>query len=306
MSGRDTKAGASAPDEGPAEKRRTLVHLSGVQKRYVMGDEALFALAGLDLEIQQGEFVAIMGPSGSGKSTLMNILGCLDRPTAGDYTLAGAEVSGLSDDELADVRNETIGFVFQSFHLLPRKSALDNVMLPLLYRRQNRPSRSEMVRMATASLEHVGLGDRTQHRPNEMSGGQRQRVAIARALVGAPDVILADEPTGNLDTKTTHEILELMVELWTQGSTVIVVTHEDEVGAVCERVVTLRDGKLVSDVKKGEPGHPSTWVGARGADHDALHAQNPVHADEAGEPGDVEPADRETAGTAQAARGRPA
>ncbi len=226
-----------------------MITLNQIRKVYQMGDEEVVALNGLTLHIDEGEFVAIMGPSGSGKSTLMNILGCLDQPTDGQYELGGELVSNLDDDDLAEVRNRKLGFVFQSFNLLPEYSALENVALPLVYART--PHARKLAREA---LEKVGLGDRTGHRPNELSGGQRQRVAIARALVTRPGVILADEPTGNLDTRTGDDILALFAELYQAGTTVIMVTHEREVAEHAERIVTIRDGLLDSDERIGQTG----------------------------------------------------
>jgi putative ABC transport system ATP-binding protein len=222
-----------------------MISLTNVQKIYEMGGETVAALAGLDLHVAAGEYLAIMGPSGSGKSTLMNILGCLDRPSAGSYRLDGKDVGELSDDELALIRNRKIGFVFQSFNLLPQLPALDNVALPLLY--SGAPDPRERARQA---LGRVGLAGRAGHRPAELSGGQRQRVAIARALVTEPVVILADEPTGNLDTRTGEEILALFAELHRSGATVLLVTHEPEVGAHAERIITIRDGRLASDERR--------------------------------------------------------
>lgn len=230
---------------------KPLVCASGVHRHYTMGSETVRALDGVDLNIEEGELVAVMGQSGSGKSTLMNILGCLDTPSEGEYTLAGTPIKSLDAEALAEVRNEHIGFVFQSFHLLPRQSALENVTLPLVYRRKNKLSNKEREKKAKESLTLVGLGDRVLHKPNEMSGGQRQRVAIARALVGDPSILLADEPTGNLDSSTGEEILQLLTKLQReQNKTVIIVTHEPEVGERCDRVITLRDGRIISDVRK--------------------------------------------------------
>ena len=229
-----------------------LVELRAVEKIYRMGGEEVRALDGVDLDIEEGELVAIMGQSGSGKSTLMNVLGCLDTPSSGTYRLAGLPVDELDGDALAEVRNRHIGFVFQSFHLLPRQTALENVTLPLVYRREGRITRRDRTELAAQALEKVGLKERASHRPNQMSGGQRQRVAIARALVNDPSIVLADEPTGNLDTKTSEEILALLVSLQRElGRTVIIVTHEREVGERCDRVVWLKDGKVVSDERKG-------------------------------------------------------
>jgi putative ABC transport system ATP-binding protein len=209
-----------------------------------MGEEEFKALDGIDLSIQRNEYVALIGPSGSGKSTLMNLLGCLDTPSEGKYILNGRDTSAMNDNELAKVRNQEIGFVFQSFHLLPRMSVLHNVMQPLVYRGI---PKAERVKMATQALGKVGLSDRMGHRPNQLSGGQRQRVAVARALVGNPSILLADEPTGNLDSKTSAEIMALFDELHQQGQTVIVVTHEPDIAAHCHRTLRVSDGKIVQD-----------------------------------------------------------
>jgi putative ABC transport system ATP-binding protein len=221
-----------------------VIRVTGLQRSYVMGTETVHALRGVDVEIRRNEYVAIMGPSGSGKSTLMNLLGCLDTPSAGEYWLNGQEVSRMSDDALARVRNKEIGFVFQTFNLLPRATALQNVELPLVY--AGVPS-AERRRKAAAALERVGLGARMDHRPNELSGGQRQRVAIARGLVNDPALLLADEPTGNLDSTTTEEILGVFKSLHQQGQTIIIVTHEPDVAQHAERTVVIRDGKIASD-----------------------------------------------------------
>ncbi len=227
-----------------------LLNTQNVTKFYGSDDATVHALAGVDLSVRRGEFVAIMGPSGSGKSTLMNILGCLDRPTSGAYVLDGEDVSELSRAQLADVRNRKIGFIFQSFNLLPRLSALKNVMMPMLYYRQDadeRPRVDEREERATRALEDVGLGDRLHHRPNQLSGGQQQRVAIARALVNQPPLILADEPTGNLDSHASEEVMTLIGGLHRKGVTILMVTHDPTIAAHAERVVCLRDGLIVAD-----------------------------------------------------------
>jgi putative ABC transport system ATP-binding protein len=224
-----------------------LLAFRDLTKIYHVGGEEVRALDGVSLDIEEGEYVAVMGPSGSGKSTLMNILGCLDTPTGGSYRLKGREIARLSDDELAAIRNQEIGFVFQTFNLLPRSDALHNVELPLIYAGLSSSGRRER---ASAALAAVGLSDRMHHKPNELSGGQRQRVAIARALVNQPSIILADEPTGNLDTKTGNEILATFESIHAQGKTVIVVTHEEDVAAHAHRVVRLRDGKIESDQRQ--------------------------------------------------------
>jgi putative ABC transport system ATP-binding protein len=221
-----------------------VIDIEGVTKLYQMGEETIRALRGVALKIRRNEYLAIMGPSGSGKSTLMNMLGCLDTPTAGRYEFTGKSVAEMDDDELAGIRNREIGFVFQTFNLLPRSDALHNVELPLIYAGVGR---AERLARAREALEHVGLGDRLHHRPNELSGGQRQRVAIARALVTRPSIILADEPTGNLDSKTGVEILGLFEQLYAQGNTLIVVTHEEDVARHARRIVRLRDGLIESD-----------------------------------------------------------
>jgi len=221
-----------------------VIDIEGVTKLYKMGAEIIHALRGVNLQIHRNEYLAIMGPSGSGKSTLMNMLGCLDTPTAGHYQFAGKNVATMVDDELADIRNREIGFVFQTFNLLPRSDALHNVELPLIYAGL---SKSVRIERAEQALSNVGLGDRMHHKPNELSGGQRQRVAIARALVTRPSIILADEPTGNLDSKTGVEIMELFEQLYAQGNTLIVVTHEEDIARHARRIVRLRDGLIESD-----------------------------------------------------------
>jgi len=222
---------------------KTLISIEGLRKTYHIGTQQVHALAGLDLGIDVNEYVALMGPSGSGKSTLMNVLGCLDSPTAGSYHLNGQNVANLDEDALADIRNREIGFVFQTFNLLPRYSALENVALPLIYAGL---SKLERLERAEEVLEMVGLQDRMVHKPNELSGGQRQRVAVARALVNRPSIILADEPTGNLDTATSMEIMNLFGEIQAAGNTVILVTHEEDIAECAHRIVRLRDGKVES------------------------------------------------------------
>ncbi len=227
--------------------RMPLIEARGLWKSYSMQAEEVHALRGVDLNVESGEYAAIMGPSGSGKSTLMNLLGCLDTPSKGSYRLNGREVSAMEDDELAHIRNQEIGFVFQTFHLLPRASAMRNVELPLVYRGVRAEERAERARKA---LESVDLGDRLGHRPNELSGGQRQRVAIARALVNQPSMVLADEPTGNLDSTTGEEILSIFDELNRRGNTLLVVTHEEDVAAHAKRVIRLRDGRIEKDSRR--------------------------------------------------------
>jgi putative ABC transport system ATP-binding protein len=221
-----------------------LIDINGIQKVYKVGQEEVFALKTIDLDIFKGEYVALMGPSGSGKSTLMNILGCLDSFTAGQYILNGTDVSKMTENALAEVRNKEIGFVFQTFNLLPRMSALENVALPLVYAGINKKDRLER---AEEVLVQVGLKDRMKHKPNELSGGQRQRVAIARGLVNRPSILLADEPTGNLDTKTSVEIMELFRDIHSKGNTIVLVTHEEDIAMNAKRIVRLRDGLIESD-----------------------------------------------------------
>jgi len=221
-----------------------LITIKDIGRKYVIGTEIIHALKSVSLTINKGEFVALMGPSGSGKSTLMNILGCLDTPTKGEYILNGINVSHMSDNELADVRNSEIGFVFQTFNLLPRNTALDNVALPLIYAGLSKEKRQEKAKQA---LTNVGLENRMDHKPNELSGGQRQRVAVARALINDPSIILADEPTGNLDTKTSIEIMGLVEDIHAKGNTIILVTHEEDIALHAHRIVRMRDGLIESD-----------------------------------------------------------
>jgi putative ABC transport system ATP-binding protein len=224
-----------------------LIHLEEIKKNYIMGRQELQVLKGISLDIQRNEYVALMGPSGSGKSTLMNILGCLDSPSSGKYILNGHDVSTMLDNSLADIRNKEIGFVFQQFNLLPRLSALENVALPLVYAGINKKTRMEM---AHEVLRKVDLSDRSHHKPNELSGGQCQRVAIARALVNNPSIILADEPTGNLDSKTSYEIMSIFAQIHDEGNTVVLVTHEEDISNYAKRVIRLRDGVLESDKRR--------------------------------------------------------
>lgn len=224
--------------------KSSIIEIKGITRNFSLGSEVVYVLKGIDLSIAQGDYVALMGPSGSGKSTLMNLLGCLDTPTSGNYILNGKDVSQMSDDELAGIRNKEIGFVFQTFNLLPRTTALDNVALPMVYAGFNKSDRHKR---ASEVLGQVGLGDRMDHHPNQLSGGQRQRVAVARALVNNPSIILADEPTGNLDTKTSVEIMQLFDAIHANGNTVILVTHEEDIAAHAHRIIRLRDGVIESD-----------------------------------------------------------
>ncbi len=227
-----------------------LIHLESIVKNYKVGPSVVRALRSVSIDIHRGEYVAVMGASGSGKSTLMNIIGCLDTPTSGTYILNGKEVSSMSDNELAGIRNKEIGFVFQVFNLLPRNSALENVMLPLIYAGEKKHGRTEK---AMKMLEDVGLGDRVEHKPNELSGGQRQRVAIARALVNSPSLILADEPTGNLDSKISEEIMKLFAEIHRKGNTILMVTHEEDIARHAHRIIRLKDGVVESDILNPNP-----------------------------------------------------
>ena len=221
-----------------------IIETQSISKRYVMGEEVIDALKDVTISVNKGEYVAFMGPSGSGKSTLMNIVGCLDTPSTGKYILNGQDVSQMSENELAAVRNKEIGFVFQTFNLLPRQSALENVALPLIYAGYTKKERTEI---AMKTLKGVGLDNRALHKPNELSGGQRQRVAVARALVNDPSILLADEPTGNLDTKTSYEIMDLFDQLHKKGNTIVMVTHEDDIAQYAHRIIRLRDGVVESD-----------------------------------------------------------
>ncbi|MFZ4061146.1 MAG: ABC transporter ATP-binding protein [Bacteroidia bacterium] len=221
-----------------------VIRTLNLTRNFVLGKELIYVLKGIDIQIQKNEYVAFMGPSGSGKSTFMNIIGCLDSPTAGEYRLNGTNVAGLNDNQLAEIRNKEIGFIFQTFNLMARYSALENVALPLIYAGV---PKAERLKRAKAVLEQVGLGDRMKHKPNELSGGQRQRVAVARALVNNPTILLADEPTGNLDTKTSYEIMGLFEELHKKGNTIILVTHEEDIARHSTRIVRLRDGLIESD-----------------------------------------------------------
>lgn len=227
-----------------------LIDINQLKRDFVLGNEIVYVLKAIDLKISKGEYVALMGPSGSGKSTLMNLLGCLDTPTSGTYILNGKDVSQMTDDDLAEIRNKEIGFVFQTFNLLPRTTALDNVALPMVYAGYSKSERKER---ATEVLKQVSLSDRMDHQPNQLSGGQRQRVAIARALVNKPSIILADEPTGNLDSKTSVEIMQLFNDIHKNGNTVILVTHEEDIAAYAHRVIRLRDGMIESDTINPNP-----------------------------------------------------
>lgn len=226
--------------------QQPIIEIKNIIRNFSLGSETVYVLKGVNLEINKGEYVALMGPSGSGKSTLMNILGCLDTPTSGSYILNGKDVSKMEENSLAEIRNKEIGFVFQTFNLLPRTTALDNVALPMIYAGK---SKTERVARATEVLEQVNLADRMDHHPNQLSGGQRQRVAVARALVNHPSIILADEPTGNLDTKTSIEIMALFNEIHAKGNTVILVTHEEDIAAHAHRIIRLRDGVVESDTR---------------------------------------------------------
>ena len=226
------------------ENKPTIIRLEHLYKSYFLGKEEIPVLKDINLKVQKNEYVALMGPSGSGKSTLMNILGCLDQPTRGRYFLNDIDVSTMNDNELAHIRNKFIGFVFQTFHLLPRNTALENVEMPLIYAGLPKKERTEKARIA---LEKVGLADRMHHKPNELSGGQRQRVAIARALVNQPSLILADEPTGNLDSKTSIEIMNLLEQIYQQGNTIVLVTHEEDISKYARRIIRLKDGQIYAD-----------------------------------------------------------
>ncbi len=239
-----TPAPAPTSDRTVRPPGNLVIDIRGITKLYRMGDSTIHALRGVNLQIRRNEYIAIMGPSGSGKSTMMNVVGCLDTPTAGDYFFGGHNVAHMDDDELADIRNREIGFVFQTFNLLPRSDALRNVELPLIYAGVPAGERRER---AAEVLRNVGLGDRMHHKPNELSGGQRQRVAIARALVNNPSIILADEPTGNLDSRTGDEIMQLLEILYARGNTIILVTHEEDIARHARRIVRLRDGVVESD-----------------------------------------------------------
>ena len=234
-----------------------IIETTDISKRYVMGSEVIDALKSVTISVNKGEYVAFMGPSGSGKSTLMNIIGCLDTPSTGKYILNGKDVSDMTESELAEIRNKEIGFVFQTFNLLPRMSSLDNVALPLIYAGLSKSARTEQ---AMLSLKNVGLENRAGHKPNELSGGQRQRVAIARALVNDPSILLADEPTGNLDSKTSYEIMDLFDQLHAKGNTIVMVTHEEDIAHYAHRIVRLRDGLVESDTINPNPTKVSALV----------------------------------------------
>ncbi len=227
-----------------------IIETTDISKRYIMGSEVIEALKSVTITVNKGEYVAFMGPSGSGKSTLMNIIGCLDTPTNGRYVLNGKDVSDMTESELAEIRNKEIGFVFQTFNLLPRMSSLENVALPLIYSGLNKADRTEKAQLA---LSNVGLADRGKHKPNELSGGQRQRVAVARALVNDPSILLADEPTGNLDSKTSYEIMDLFDQLHRKGNTIVMVTHEEDIAKYAHRIIRLRDGLVESDTINPNP-----------------------------------------------------
>lgn len=241
---------------------KTVISTKDISRIYQMGSETIRALKSVTIEIKQGEYVSFMGPSGSGKSTLMNMIGCLDTPSGGRYILNGMDVSDMTENELAEVRNKEIGFVFQTFNLLPRASSLENVALPLIYAGYSKSEREER---ALAALDGVGLADRAHHRPNELSGGQRQRVAIARALVNNPSILLADEPTGNLDTKTSYDIMDLFANLHDKGNTIIMVTHEDDIAQYSHRIVRMRDGLIETDTVNESPtrGNPMKEAAAK-------------------------------------------
>ena len=243
---------------------KTVISTTDISRIYQMGSETIRALKSVTIEIKQGEYVSFMGPSGSGKSTLMNMIGCLDTPSGGRYILNGMDVSDMTENELAEVRNKEIGFVFQTFNLLPRASSLENVALPLIYAGYSKSEREEK---ALAALDGVGLADRAHHRPNELSGGQRQRVAIARALVNDPSILLADEPTGNLDTKTSYDIMDLFAKLHDSGNTIIMVTHEDDIAQYSHRIVRMRDGLVETDTINETPsrGNPLKEAAAKAA-----------------------------------------